>query len=71
MQERKDTEIAAALDDRTVISKLDTEQLMSLFGDVGHDDKQQPFIYVEDDIVDPKFMSRLRKDTEGRVAYTV
>lgn len=49
LQQRKDEIISAAMDDRTVLAQLSLENLLSLFGEVRHDDNSRPFIYAEDD----------------------
>ncbi|KAL6719078.1 hypothetical protein ACLMJK_003313 [Lecanora helva] len=49
MQKRKDRIIEAAMDDRTVLSKLTLEDMMQLFGDVAYNDNAKPFIYTDDD----------------------
>lgn len=49
MQKRKDKIIEAAMDDRSVSSKLTLEDMLQLFGDVGHDDNSRPFIFTEED----------------------
>lgn len=48
MQMRKKAEIASAVDNRQLLERLTTEDLMSLFGTVKHDEKGRPFIVVDD-----------------------
>ena len=49
MQEEKKEIIGAALDDKSVLASLTTEELMSLFGPVAHDENSRPFIMIDDD----------------------
>ena len=49
MQRRKDKIIEAAMDDRSVLSKLTLEDMLQLFGDVVHDKNSKPFIFTEED----------------------
>ena len=49
MQRRKDKIIEAAMDDRSVLSKLTIEDMLQLFGDVVHDQDSKPFIFTEED----------------------
>ena len=48
MQKRKDKIIEAAMDDRSVLSKLTLEDILQLFGDVVHDEDCKPFIFTEE-----------------------
>lgn len=49
MQEFKDRIVGAAIDDRSVMSKLSPQEVMRLFGDVQFDKKtKRPFIALED-----------------------
>jgi len=50
MQKEKKEVIDAAIDDRTVMSKLSVTELMKLFGPVAYDENSRPFILVDDDI---------------------
>ncbi|KAK4694056.1 hypothetical protein P7C71_g3458, partial [Lecanoromycetidae sp. Uapishka_2] len=49
MQETKREIIAAAMDDREVLSKLSLEEIMRLFGEVAYDENSRPFILVDDE----------------------
>lgn len=50
LQKHKDQIIGAAIDDRSVSSKLSVHELMRLFGEVQVDKKtQRPFIAMDDD----------------------
>lgn len=48
LKEEKSKEIGRVLDDREVLSKLSSYDLMSLFGEVRRDSNDRPFIYCED-----------------------
>ena len=71
MQRRKDKIIEAAMDDRSVLSKLTIEDMLRLFGDVIHDLNSKPFIFTEDD---PEIASMVPPPTtaeEDTVAWDV
>ncbi len=48
LQKHKDKIISAAMDDRTVLAQLSLKELLNLFGEVGHDANNQPFIYADE-----------------------
>ena len=49
MQLKKNALIAQAMDDRTVLSKLTTTDILRLFGEVKLDKDKRPFIYLDED----------------------
>lgn len=49
MQLRKSALISQAMDDRSVMSKLTTEDILRLFGEVRLDKNKRPFVHLEDD----------------------
>ena len=49
MQRRKKEEVDSAIDNRTLLQQLTTEDLLSLFGPVKHNEAGQPFIVVDDE----------------------
>ena len=64
MQEEKSRIIGAALDDRSVLATLKPEELMSLFGPVGHDENSRPFILVDDEEMLGEKKKQRKKATE-------
>lgn len=69
MQSRKDKIIEAAMDDRSVLSKLTIEDMLRLFGDVVHDEESQPFIFTEDDPEIASMMPAASTAEEDTVAW--
>ena len=49
MQEYKQIEIDSAIDNRSILSQLSMDELLGLFGTVGRDEFDRPFIMVDDD----------------------
>ncbi|KAI4253837.1 MAG: hypothetical protein LQ352_003446 [Teloschistes flavicans] len=49
MQKKKAEAIRQAIDDERMLDALSIPELMSLFGNVGYDEKNQPFILVDDE----------------------
>ena len=49
MQLRKSALISQAMDDRSIMSKLTTNDVLRLFGEIKFDKNQRPFIHLEDD----------------------
>ena len=48
LQKYKDEIIGGAMDNRAVLAQLSLKELLSLFGEVGQDANDQPFIYYSD-----------------------
>ncbi|KAI4623765.1 uncharacterized protein J4E84_004191 [Alternaria hordeiaustralica] len=64
MQDRKDKEIAAIMeDDGKTMKKMDTRTLMRLFGNLEEDPDGRPFIMVDNP--DPRGGFRADRDDEG------
>ena len=49
MQLRKSALISQAMDDRSVMSKLSTEDILRLFGEIKLDKDRRPFVHLDDD----------------------
>ena len=49
MQLRKNALITRAIDDRSVMSKLSTEDVLRLFGEIKLDKDRRPFVHLDDD----------------------
>ena len=62
MQLRKSALISQAMDDRSIMSKLTTNDVLRLFGEIKFDKNQRPFIHLEDD---EKVDSLFEKDGEN------
>ena len=65
MQLRKNALISRAMEDRSVMSKLSTEDVLRLFGEVKLDKNQRPFVHLDDDEkLDSLFEKRARTDDQ-------
>lgn len=65
MQQHKEKIVGAALDDRSIVSKLSVQEVMRLFGDVYLDKKtKKPFIAMDDDEKLDAILPPLRDDEE-------
>ena len=65
MQLRKDALIHRAIEDRSVMSKLSTEDVLRLFGEIKLDKNQRPFVHLDDDEkLDSLFEKRARTDDQ-------
>ena len=71
MQRRKDKIIEAAMDDRSVLSKLTLKDMMQLFGDVVQDKNSKPFIFTEDDPDIASMVPPASAEKEDTVAWDV
>ncbi len=71
MQSRKDKIIEAAMDDRSVLSKLTLEDMLQLFGDVVHDNNARPFIFTEEDPDVASMVPPASAEEEDTVAWDV
>ena len=66
MQLKKNAIISQAMDDRSVMSKLNTSDILRLFGEVKFDKDKRPFIHLDDDEkVDSLFEKKDQNDSEG------
>lgn len=65
MQLRKNALINQAIDDKSVMSKLSTEDILRLFGEIKLDNNQRPFVHLDDDEkLDSLFEKRARTDDQ-------
>ena len=65
MQLRKSALISRAMDDKSVMSKLTTEDVLRLFGEIKLDKNQRPFVHLdEDEKLDSLFEKRARTDDQ-------
>ncbi len=71
MQKRKDKVIEAAMDDRSVLSKLTLEDMLQLFGDVVHDKNSRPFIFTEEDPDIASMVPPASTEEEETVAWDI
>ena len=71
MQKRKDKVIEAAIDDRSVLSKLTLEDMLQLFGDVVHDKNSRPFIFTEEDPDIASMVPSASTEEEETVAWDI
>ena len=71
MQSRKDEIIEAAMDDRSVLSKLTLEDMLRLFGNVVYDEHARPFIFTEDDPEIASMVPPASTEEEETVAWDI
>ena len=71
LQSKKDKIIGAAMDDRSVLSKLTIEDMLRLFGNVVHDQNSQPFIFTEEDPEIASMVPPPSTEEEDTVAWDV
>ena len=65
MQLRKNALISRAMEDRSVMSKLSTEDILRLFGEIKLDKNQRPFVHLdEDEKLDSLFEKRAGTDDQ-------